>query len=385
MKRDMENLNLRDAFRPEPEACHAALMNAACSIVEKKEKKEKKEEKEMKRASFRVVLIAALIIMSLTAVALAAGSLLGWSDFYGRWHGTTGVPEGVYEQMQVEDDLSWQVGPLTFTATEMLTDGHIAITAIHVRVTDGSAALINGENVSDPIDPIRANGENGRAYAARLGVSEDATWIEAAQQLNLPLYRVSADHSMSHPLYEGDMMIDVLINEDGSLTYYCMSMLDTDRVQEELTLPLCLDVVLADPATGETSQRWSDYDQTVTIPVCPVLEQRVYYPEQETVIAGHKLVKMEAVRYVTGAYLTFTYEMGYMDVPESAFDIYELTLRDEAGNELPGGMNLSARMTFTIEVEEMIGVEVLPDVITLTDDVLPDTIPGDMSVVLVAE
>lgn len=376
MKRDLDNLNLRDAFRPEPEACHAALMNAARSV---------KEEKEMKRASYRVVLIAALIIMSLTAVAFAAGGLLGWSDFYGQWHGSTGVPEGVYDQMQVTEDYSWQVGPLTFTATELLTDGHIAISAIHVRVTDGSAALINGENICDPVDPIRANGENGRAYAARLGVAEDATWIEAAQQLGLPLYRVSADHSMSHPLYEGDMMIDVLINEDGSLTYYCMSMLDTDRVQGELALPLCLDVVLADPVTGETAQRWRDYDQTVNIPVCPVLEERTYYPEQETILAGHRLVKMDAVRYVTGAYLTFTYEMGYNDMPESAFDLYELTLCDGEGSELPGGMNLGARMTFTIEVEEMIGVEALPDVITLTDEVIPDVIPADEPVKLIAE
>ncbi|MBQ2953377.1 MAG: hypothetical protein IJE07_07445 [Clostridia bacterium] len=376
MKRDMDNLNLRAAFPEMPESCREALMTAARSV---------KEEKEMKRATFRVALIAALIIMSLTAVAFAAGSLLGWSDFYGQWHGGIGVPEGVYEQMKVSEDCSWQVGPLTFTATELLTDGHIAISAIHVRTTDGSAALINGANVSDPVDPIRANGENGREYAARLGVSEDATWIEAAQQLNLPLYRVSADHSMSHPLYEGDMMIDVLINEDGSLTFYCMSMLDTDRVQAELTLPLCLDVALADPTTGETSQRWRDYDQTVTIPVCPVLEERTYVPDRETIIAGHKLVKVDAVRYVTGAYLTFTYEMDYMAIPESAYELYELTLCDEAGSELPGGMNLSASLSFTIEVEEMIGVETLPDVITLTDDVLPDTIPGDAPVVLVAQ
>jgi len=377
MKRDWDNLNLRGAFRDEPEDCHQALMDAARSV---------KEEKEMKKASFRVVLIAALIILSLTAVGLAAGKVSGWSEFYNEYHGAgVGMPEGVYEQMQVREDLSWQVGPLTFTATELLTDGHIAISAIHVRTTDGSAALINGENVSDPVDPLRANGENGRAYAARLGVSENATWIEAAQQLNLPLYRVSADHSMTHPLYEGDMMIDVLINEDGSLTYYCMSMLKTDEVGAELNLPLCLDVVLADPTTGETAQRWRDYEQTVTLPVCPVLEERSYVPDRETVIAGHKLVKVEAVRYVTGAYLTFTYEMGYADVPESAFELYELELCDEAGNPLPGGMNLSARLTFTIEVEEMIGVETLPDVLTLTDAVLPETISGDAPVVLMAK
>lgn len=35
--------------------------------------------------------------------------------------------------------------------------------------------------------------------------------------------------------------------------------------------------------------------------------------------------------------------------------------------------------------EEMIGVDKLPDVITLTDDVLPETIPGDAPVVLMAK
>lgn len=382
MKRDMENLDLRAAFPEMPESCREALMDAARSIGKKEGKK---EEKEMKRVTFRVALVAALIILSLTAVAFAAGSLMGWGDFYGRWHGTTGVPEGVYEQMQVADDLSWQVGPLTFTATELLTDGHIAISAIHVRVTDGSPALITGLNTCDATDPIRANGENGRALEARLGLPERATWLEAAQQLNLPLYRVSADHDMNHPLYEGDMMVEVLYNEDNSVTFFCMSMLRTDEVGETLTLPLCLDAALTDSTTGESTQRWCDYDQTVTIPVCPVLEKRTYVPEQETVIAGHRLVKAEAVRYVTGAYLTFTYEMNYMDVPESAFDLYELSLGDVAGASLPGGMNLTERMTFTIEHEVMIGVETLPDVLTLTDQVLPETIPGDAPVVLIAK
>lgn len=376
MKRDWDNLNLRAAFPDEPEDCHQALMNAARSV---------KEEKEMKKASFRVALIAALIILSLTAVGLAAGKVAGWNEFYNDHHGAgIGVPQGVYEQMQVKENLSWQVGPLTFTATELLTDGHIAISAIHVRVTDGSAALINGANVSDPIDSIRANGQNGRDYAARLGVSEDATWLEAAAQLKLPFYRVSADHDMSHPLYEGDMMIDVLYNEDGSLTYYCMSMLKTDEVGGALNLPLCLDVALADPATGETAASWRDYNQTVTIPVCPVLEERTYVPEQETTAAGHRLLKVEAVRYVTGAYLTYTYEMDYMAIPESAWELYDLTLRDESGAQLPGGMSMTASMTFTIEVEEMIGVDKLPDVFTLTDELLPNTILPEGGVVLVA-
>lgn len=358
MKRDMEQMDLRAAFRPMPEECRAVLMDAARSV---------KEEEKMKRASFRVVLIAALIIMSLTVVAFAASRLMGWTDFY-RDHDYTNVPQGAYEQMQVRDDISWQVGPLTFTATELLSDGHIAISAIHVRVTDGSAALITGLNTSDPTDPIRANGENGRAYEQRLGLPERATWLEAAQQLGVPLYRVSADQDCRHELMDGEMMIDVLYNEDGSITYFCMGLLDASRVQDTLTLPMALDVFLTDPVTGETIQRWQDCDQTVSMAVCPVLESRTYYPETETVIAGHKLLKLEAVRYVTGAYLTFTYEMNWQDVPESAhelYDLFEQDLLDGNGNPLPDGMSLTGSVEFTITQELMLGVETLPDVITL--------------------
>ena len=32
MKRDMDRLDLRDAFRPMPENCHEALMKAARSV-----------------------------------------------------------------------------------------------------------------------------------------------------------------------------------------------------------------------------------------------------------------------------------------------------------------------------------------------------------------
>ena len=360
MKRDWDNLDLRTAFPEMPESCRDALLTAARSV---------KEEKEMKRATFRVALIAALIILSLTAVAFAAGSLMGWSDFYGDY-GYTSVPQGAYEQMQVKDDLSWQVGPLTFTATELLTDGHISVSAIHVRTTDGSPALITGLNTCDATDPIRANGENGRAYEQRLGLAERTTWLEAAQQLNLPLYRVCADQDMSHEAMDGEMMIDVLYNEDGSITYFCMSLLNAEAVGDTLTLPLELDVFLTDSATGENIQRWQDFEQTITMTVCPVLETRTYYPETETVIAGHKLLKAEAVRYVTGAYLTLTYEMNWADVPESAYalyDLFEQDVLDGSGNVLPRGMSLTGSLEFTITQEMMLGVDALPDVLTLQE------------------
>ena len=53
MKRDLDNLDLRGAFKPMPDECRNALMTAACSV---------KEEEPVKRVTFRAVLIAACTV-----------------------------------------------------------------------------------------------------------------------------------------------------------------------------------------------------------------------------------------------------------------------------------------------------------------------------------
>ena len=67
MKRDLEHLDLKQAFHPVPEACRRALMDAARSV---------REEKPVKRVSYRAALIAAVILLAAMAVAYAA---VGWA------------------------------------------------------------------------------------------------------------------------------------------------------------------------------------------------------------------------------------------------------------------------------------------------------------------
>ena len=71
MKRDMNELDLQQAFRPMPADCREALTAAARSV---------KEEEPVKRAVFRTVLVTALIIVSLMAAAYAAVNtgLVSW-------------------------------------------------------------------------------------------------------------------------------------------------------------------------------------------------------------------------------------------------------------------------------------------------------------------
>ena len=83
MKRDMENLNLRNAFKPTPDKCHNALMTAARSV---------KEEEPVKRATIRTILIAACIILATMAIAVAATNSFGWKDFFEIFYGASRRP-----------------------------------------------------------------------------------------------------------------------------------------------------------------------------------------------------------------------------------------------------------------------------------------------------
>ena len=89
MKRDLEHLDLKQAFHPVPEACRRALMDAARSV---------REEKPVKRVSYRAALIAAVILLAAMAVAYAAVRL-GWIDYYDQQYGIA-VPRAAQEALE---------------------------------------------------------------------------------------------------------------------------------------------------------------------------------------------------------------------------------------------------------------------------------------------
>ena len=84
MKRDFDNLNLQDAFPSMPDECRNALMTAARSV---------KEEEPVKRITVRTRLIAACIIIATAAIAMAAGQIFGWNDFFAAVYGRTRGPQ----------------------------------------------------------------------------------------------------------------------------------------------------------------------------------------------------------------------------------------------------------------------------------------------------
>ena len=203
MKRDMDELNMRDAFQPMPEPCRDALMRAARSV--------KEEEKPVKRVTFRAVLIAACIIIVTAAAAMAAGSIFGWTEFFSAFYHDTTVPQAAKEIMDSTEEQTFTLGPVTFKVQSLFADRHIAMATTQITVTDGGKALLCMDAAQG--DAISANGENGTALAESLGLDPMTHWTDAAKQLGVPLYAASADLSSCE-------MSDALYGTDGSMVYY---------------------------------------------------------------------------------------------------------------------------------------------------------------------
>ena len=221
MKRDMENLNLQDAFKPTPGKCRDALMTAACSV---------KEEEPVKRVTIRTVLIAACIILATTAIAIAATNSFGWKDYFEINYGDTGtVPEAALEIMSNTKEQTFAMGPLTCTVTSLFADPHIAMLSTRVTVTDGSPALIcmYGEWTY----PISGNCDNGEAVAEKYGLDPEMNWLDAARKLNLPLYSVDTRLSIDDAFIGGEGMFGATYDHDGQYMEFSMQELNSEKAE----------------------------------------------------------------------------------------------------------------------------------------------------------
>ena len=139
----------------------------------------------MKRASLRALLIAA-ILMVVTMSAAFAAKQVGWADFFSGYDGIA-VPKAGEAVLNATKPISYEVGPITFTYQQLLADGRIALSAAQAHTTDGTKALY--ANDTDILDAVDAGVDTiSHLYQLKSGT----TWVQAAQQLKLPLYGVRA-------------------------------------------------------------------------------------------------------------------------------------------------------------------------------------------------
>ena len=360
MKRNLDELNIRNAFAQEPAACHDALMNAACSV---------KEEKPVKKASFRVALVVALMIVATMAVAVAAGNLLGWSEFFDGQYGTY-VPDAAQRMMnEVWNKHEFTLGEVAFATQELFCDGHIAMASTVISMPEGSDVLLCAE----PFDPIGANGDNGKQTAKRLGVEPQMTWVEAAKKLNRKLYAVRAILEVPAEIDSGCAMEDFLYNEDGSVTYFSMPELNGKATGETVDMQMFLRVAEID-LDAETETTVLKERKPLSIFLEAPIEEHVYACNGDFIADGYKLESIKAELSGAGLYLYSTFiapdGVTEADVYERDFPLW-LDLEEKA---LPSGINLSASVDTQnlpkITYMQMLSVNAIPEKMIMQ---VPDT------------
>lgn len=356
MKRDLENLDLRAAFREEPERCHQALMDAARSVREEKTK--------MKHFSMRAVLIAALVIMTMLTTAFAAGEIFGWTDYFERLG--IHIPQKMQSAMQMEPR-TYALGPVNFTVQEAVSDDRLALVSTKITTADGSPALM----VQDAYDHIGAFGERSQVLMNALGVEDKSlSCYEVATQKGIPLYTVRVAIEVEDAVNGGEGMEDVMWDAQGNVIYLTTQSLNSSSLGTELPVTLFMQVAQLDEK-GEEVQKWTTRE-SFTIPVGQMLAEKHYTPDQAFTSNGAELTCIRAELYATGAYLTFQWKMPDDVVNDDNFNIWTyhtdplpLTTADglsfERGVSLSGGYDDSAWPY--VKVMDMINVDVLPDVL----------------------
>lgn len=334
-----------------------------------------KEEEPVKKFTVSTALIVVLIVIATLTTALAASVLLGWTDFY-----SFEIPKTAQEILNATEPKDYQVGPITFTVNELLTDGHIALCSATSHVTDGSSAVLSEE----VYDAVGANGDNGEALAQKWNLSPDTRWIDAAHIMNLPFYRVSISVNVPEECRDGEDMGDAMWDEKGNCVSYYMAALNSLQVGETLPIKLHFQVWQYDPQSIEPQSifedvvdeakemsYWEDtFEITLTVPA-PIAE-KTYMPEQPYDFEnGLTLNSVTAQQTVAGAYVVgqFTLRDGF-----NFNDAYsgELDFLDATGEEIPWGMAESGIIEYDqlpkVEWGAMLNLEVLPEEMVVSLD-----------------
>lgn len=356
MKRDMDKLNLRSAFGPEPEECHTALMAAARSV---------KEEGRTAGKGFRTLAMAAVLILAMTAVAFAAGQA-GLREWLEQFMGVT-PPQAAQQVLTATEKATYEVGPLTMTVNETLADGRLTYLTVNAASKDNALVYDASGDPYDPVGTARANALNN------LDIQAETPLAQAAQKSGLPLYSVMAWLQLEEGISDGTEMMDALCQEDGSVLLIDMLTTDPGLVGDTLNVDIYLRVKQIDPVTLETiGDAWQTVEQR-SLTVYGVTDTRDYQPQGDGVLNDSlTVVGAKAELTCAGVYVTIRARladgMTYSNAEGAGFLYTELL--DDAGNAFPNGISLSGAVTQAenglVQIEQMIGLDALPESITIT-------------------
>lgn len=371
-RRLLDEIDLRQAFRDEPDACHAALMDAARSV---------KEEPKVKRFSFRAALIAAIIIVAMTAVALAAATRANLNDWFETYYGTP-IPQAARDMLAGMERKTHEVGPFTFTVQEKLVDGRVAYLTVNAAMTDGSPVVLIS-NALDPYDRV------GEAFAAQMNhpqINAKTTAVDAAKIAGIPMYCVDAWFQPKNDVMAGEEMMDCMRQADGSALLVDMLYMDPSKVGDVFETDIVMRAYELDLDTLEKKegQEWKSVE-TQSLPVSGVIAEKTYLPEGQMKLNGiYTVTKVIAEQTCAGVYFSICADvkpgMTLADLP-----MEHLRIVDAQGNRFPTGISLTGELldgegnkfSWEIPAEEvpvtsvrfrsMASLDALPETVIVTD------------------
>ena len=372
MKRDMDNLRLRDAFGSMPEETRDALMTAARSV---------KEEEPVKRATIRTVCIAVCVIVATMAVAMAAGQIFGWNDFFSKDYGAD-IPKTAQEIMAASEPVSWQEGDVIFTVRERYSDPKLAMISVEARLADGVKGILAADDFTEAIG---AYGENSQAVAKRLGVEPSMTWVEAAKELNMPLYSVLATLEIPSEFWGSEEYGDPMFNEDGSLTYFSLQPLNGQITDEEMKAQVYLRTKLVNPedADDDTNSKEEYVDLTIHMEKAIATAEYII-PADTKVLDAFRIDSIRVELLPSGLHFTTSLTALEGATQEQAQDDLRLNIVKENGEDYPTGITLTGGFANLdtwpqITYAQMVTSDQIPDTIHL---VFPDASGNDTTLVL---
>ena len=137
------------------------------------------------------------------------------------------------------DPDSSQEQPFTvhFTVQERYADPYIAITSVHVTLTDDKNGILSLEPIGNQIDSV---------VAKRLGVSGELSWREASEQSQRPLYKITFRMDATKNLFPdrtyAGSHTQSRYHEDGSITVFSIAYLYGIPETDAYSVPLYLEV-----------------------------------------------------------------------------------------------------------------------------------------------
>ncbi len=310
-------------------------------------------------------LVLAIVLILATVAAAIAATQLGWVDYFGERFGIT-VPKAAQEVLTSTTPQQFKVGPMTFTFDQLLTDKRMVMSSAKISAIDGIEVLYADDtSVYEAVDSLSST------VLERYNLDSGISWMDAAKQLNLPLYGIRALVEIGPEYDGGEAMEDAMWNEDGSIVYFSMPMLKPGLVKNELPVTLYMSVMQFDPNSGEIIDKWQTREN-ITLPVAPLLNEKTYLPQGDAELGKMKLVSVYAQQYATGIYLTSTFTAQEGTTADSAVGaLYSLTLCNGEGSALPLGLSLSGSALTddlpTVKLETMTSLETLPDILMVTD------------------